>query len=63
VLSFLFLGLLFNINGTLWNLFVAWSCARVGDVLMRNSAASMWFNRGVGALFVYLGARLALVKE
>jgi threonine/homoserine/homoserine lactone efflux protein len=63
VLSFLFLGLLFNINGTLWNLFVAWSSARVGDVLMRNSFASMWFNRCVGAVFVYLGARLALVKE
>ena len=63
VVSFLFLGLLFNINGTLWNLFVAWSCARVGDVLMRNSFASIWFNRCVGAVFVYLGARLVLVKE
>jgi threonine/homoserine/homoserine lactone efflux protein len=63
VLPFLFLGLLFNINGTLWNLFVAWSSARVGHVLMRNSAVSVWFNRCVGALFVYLGARLALVRE
>jgi threonine/homoserine/homoserine lactone efflux protein len=63
VVSFLFLGLLFNVNGTLWNLFVAWSSARVGRVLMRSRAASTWFNRGVGALFVYLGARLALARE
>jgi threonine/homoserine/homoserine lactone efflux protein len=62
VLPFLFLGLLFNINGTLWNLFVAWSCARVSRVLMGSRAASMWFNRCVGMLFIYLGLRLALSK-
>jgi threonine/homoserine/homoserine lactone efflux protein len=53
--AFLFLGCLFNFNGTLWNLFVAWSAARVG----RSLGNSIWFNRTVGALFVYLGARLA----
>ena len=31
VLGFLFLGMVFNVNGTLWNLFVAWSSARVGN--------------------------------
>ena len=60
-LPFLFLGLVFNVNGTLWNLLVAWSAARVGHAL--HSAAALWFNRGVGALFVYLGARLALSEK
>jgi len=59
VLPFLFLGLLFNINGTLWNLCVAWSAARVGRTL----GTSVWFNRSVGALFVCLGARLALAEK
>jgi threonine/homoserine/homoserine lactone efflux protein len=61
-LSLLFLGLLFNLNGTLWNLFVAWSSARIGRALMTRGAAARWFNRSVGALFVFLGARLALDK-
>ena len=60
-LPFLFLGLVFNVNGTLWNLFVAWSAAHVGRAL--HSGAALWFNRGVGALFVYLGARLALSEK
>jgi threonine/homoserine/homoserine lactone efflux protein len=60
-LPFLFLGLVFNVNGTLWNLFVAWSAAQVGRTL--HSGAALWFNRGVGALFVYLGARLALSEK
>jgi threonine/homoserine/homoserine lactone efflux protein len=61
--AFLFLGLLFNLNGTLWNLFVAWSSARIGRGLMANDTVSRWFNRCVGVLFVYLGARLVLAKE
>jgi threonine/homoserine/homoserine lactone efflux protein len=61
-LALLFLGLVFNVNGTLWNLFVAWSSAQLGRVLVRGRAAA-WFNRAVGALFVYLGVRLALSKN
>lgn len=63
VVALLFLGLLFNVNGTLWNLFVAWSSARVGGAMLRRGRAALWFNRSVGGLFVYLGARLALSKE
>jgi threonine/homoserine/homoserine lactone efflux protein len=63
ILALLFLGLVFNVNGTLWNLFVAWSSARVGRAVLRRGRAALWFNRSVGALFVYLGARLALSKE
>ena len=60
-LPFLFLGLVFNVNGTLWNLFVAWSAAQVGRAL--HSAAALWFTRGVGALFVFLGVRLGLSEK
>lgn len=61
-LALLFLGLVFNVNGTLWNLFVAWSAAQVGRVLVRGRAAA-WFNRAVGAVFVLLGVRLALSRS
>ena len=62
-LAFLFLGLVFNANGTLWNLFVAWSAARVSAGLRQRAAALKWFNRCVGGIFVALGIRLALARE
>jgi len=62
-LAFLFLGLVFNANGTLWNLFVAWSAARVTAGLRQRAAALKWFNRCVGGIFVALGIRLALARE
>ncbi len=58
-LAFLFLGFVFNFNGTLWNLFVAWSAARVASSLDGSDRFALWLNRTVGALFVYLGIRLA----
>ena len=63
MLAFLFLGLLFNINGTLWNLFVAWSSARVAGRFRHSGAFSLWLNRTVGAMFVGFGIRLASVHE
>jgi threonine/homoserine/homoserine lactone efflux protein len=62
-LAFLFLGAIFDVNGTLWNLFVAWSAARITGGLRRSFAAMQWFKRCVGSVFVYLGIRLAFVKE
>jgi threonine/homoserine/homoserine lactone efflux protein len=58
-----FLGAIFNLNGTLWNLFVAWSSARISGGLMRNARFARWFNRCVGGLFVALGVKLALSSE
>ena len=60
-LAFLLLGLLFDINGTIWNLGVAAFAARVGRAV-RSSAVSAWINRTLGGLFVYLGVRLALFE-
>lgn len=61
--AFLFLGLIFNVNGTLWNLFVAWSAARVSNRLRRSARITLWLNRTIGALLVYLGVRLATSQE
>jgi len=61
-LAFLFLGAVFNFNGTLWNLLVAWSAARFTVGIQRNKLAA-WFNRCIGGLFVYLGIRLVFAKQ
>jgi threonine/homoserine/homoserine lactone efflux protein len=60
-LAFLFLGLVFNLNGTLWNLFVAWITAKAG-VRLRSSRFIAWMNRCIGTFFVFLGVKLALAK-
>jgi threonine/homoserine/homoserine lactone efflux protein len=58
--AFLFLGFVFTFNGTLWNLFVAWSSARVARSLGGSGRVALWLSRTLGALFVYLGVRLVV---
>ncbi|MBI3374102.1 MAG: LysE family translocator [Betaproteobacteria bacterium] len=58
--AFLFLGALFNVNGTLWNLLVAWMAARVALRLRWSGPLARWLNRAIGAMFVALGSRLAV---
>ena len=60
-LAFLFLGAIFNVNGTLWCLFVAWISARFRSFGV-NRKAGRWLNRTVGGVFVLLGLRLALAE-
>ena len=62
-LAFLFLGGIFDFNGTLWNLFVAWSAARLSSSLAPSAAFRRWFNRCVGGLFILIGIRLALAHD
>jgi threonine/homoserine/homoserine lactone efflux protein len=61
-LAFLLLGVIFDFNGTLWNLFVAWSTAHLTR-LAPSAAFKRWFNRCVGGLFIGVGIRLALARE
>jgi threonine/homoserine/homoserine lactone efflux protein len=61
--AFLFLGAIFDINGTIWNLAVAWSAARLSARLGPSAAFKRWFNRCVGGVFVCIGIRLALIQE
>ena len=62
-LAFLFLGVIFDFNGTRWNLLVAWSTARISGRLGAGDRFKIWFNRCVGALFVVVGIRLALAHD
>jgi len=62
-LAFLMLGLIFIFNGTLWCLGVAIMTARAAGRVRNSSRAMALINRGLGALFVYLGVRIALVER
>jgi threonine/homoserine/homoserine lactone efflux protein len=62
-LAFLVLGAIFDFNGTVWNLFVAWSSAGLSRKLSPSGAFKQWFNRSVGAAFIFIGVRLALTHE
>ncbi len=63
VAAFLFLGLVFNINGTLWNIFVAWTSSRLLGHLATASDFGLWMNRVLGGFFVGLGLKLALTER
>lgn len=54
------LGLVFNINGTLWNLFLAWAAAHAVGAGVLNARTRTWLTRVVGSVLVGLGVRLAL---
>jgi threonine/homoserine/homoserine lactone efflux protein len=60
-LAFILLGVIFNFNGTLWCLFLAWATGRLGSLGVGRHA--VWLSRSVGALFVFLGVRLALTDQ
>ena len=62
-LAFLFLGAIFDFNGTLWNLAIAWSTAKLSSTLAPSAAFRRWFNRCVGTLFIFIGIRLAFSHE
>jgi threonine/homoserine/homoserine lactone efflux protein len=61
-LAFLVLGLIFVGNGTLYCLALAAFAARASDRLRRSGTLLQWINRGLGALFVALGLRVALLQ-
>jgi threonine/homoserine/homoserine lactone efflux protein len=63
LVAFLFLGLVFNVNGTLWNLFVAWSAASLGGRVASRGRGATWLSRTAGAAFVLLGVKLALSER
>ena len=58
-ISFLFLGLIFDIVGTAWNLLVACVAAHVATRIQRVSSLRLWIDRALGATFIYVGFRLA----
>lgn len=61
-LAFLFLGAIFNLNGMLWCLFLAWSSALAAQKVKTSATAKLWINRLTGGIFVLLSMKLALSK-
>jgi len=59
-LAFLVLGAIFNLNGMLWCNGLAVFAALASRRLKLGGAASRWLNRGIGALFLSFGVKLAL---
>jgi threonine/homoserine/homoserine lactone efflux protein len=61
-LAFIVLGAIFIFNGTLWCLGVALVSARTASRFRQSGAAMAWINRALGSMFVYLGARMAMLQ-
>jgi RhtB (resistance to homoserine/threonine) family protein len=61
-LAFLILGAIFNVNGVLWCLFLAWASAGASQRIKVSARVSAWLNRAIGAVFVGLGLKLALAR-
>jgi threonine/homoserine/homoserine lactone efflux protein len=62
-LAFVLLGCVFNFNSVFWNLFVAWSAARIARSVQDSQQSRAWLNRAIGSVFIYLGVRLATVTQ
>lgn len=62
-LAFITLGCIFNFNGMLWCHFLAVSTAFASERFRVSKLASMLINRIIGAVFVSLGIKLALVER
>jgi threonine/homoserine/homoserine lactone efflux protein len=60
--GFITLGLSFITTGTLWCLCLAWFSSLLGDRLRGSTTFAEVLNRTAGALFVFLGVRLATTK-
>ncbi|MDP2409305.1 MAG: LysE family translocator [Pseudolabrys sp.] len=62
-LAFLFLGVVFNLNGTVWNLGVAWMAARAASMMRGGKTFQRWIDCSIGALFIAFGVKLALFQR
>jgi threonine/homoserine/homoserine lactone efflux protein len=62
-LAFVFLGIVFNINGTVWNLGVAWATARAASMMRGKKTFQRWIDCTIGAMFVAFGVKLALFQR
>ena len=62
ILAFVTLGFTFVTTGTIWCLILAWFASSFSDRLRASETVGQWVNRTIGALFIFLGARLAATK-
>lgn len=62
-LAFLFLGCLFNFNGTIVNILFAVSSAQIAGRVKKSGFLPTLLKTGVGSLFIWLGVRLAFSAQ
>ena len=62
IAAFMTLGLTFVTTGTIWCLVLAWFASSFSKRLRDNETVAQWLNRTAGAIFVFLGLRLATAK-
>src|SRR5213076_550136 len=62
IAAFILLGLTLVVTGTIWCLILAWFASVFSERLRANETVSQWLNRTAGALFVFLGLRMATSK-
>ena len=62
-LAFIVLGVIFDVNGMLWCHALALFTAFASSRLKVGRSVGLWLNRTMGAVFVALGARLALASR
>jgi threonine/homoserine/homoserine lactone efflux protein len=62
VAAFLFLGAVFVFNGTLWCLVLVFGASAIGGRLRSSASGARRLRQATGAVFVGLGARLALSR-
>lgn len=58
-LAFIFLGVIFNVNGMMWCHFLAWTSSVASNRIKQSATVTKWLNRAAGTLFGYFGIRLA----
>ena len=62
IAAFITLGLTFVTTGTIWCLVLAWFASSFSERWRNNESIAQWLNRTAGAVFVFLGLRLATAK-
>jgi threonine/homoserine/homoserine lactone efflux protein len=61
-LAFIVLGLIFIATGTVWNLGMAAFAAKAAGRVRQSGRALLWLNRALGAMFVAMGVRVAMMQ-
>lgn len=62
-ISFLFLGCLFDLNGTLVNIVFAVGAAKIAGKFRQSGSLARMLKSAVGGLFIWLGVRLAMTAQ
>ena len=63
IMAFLLLGVIFDFNGTLWNILVAWFSTRAATIIRNIGQFDRWIERALGSLLIYLGIGLAFTQR